>query len=189
MTALDEHVLRIYMNDQLAAGVLWRELAWRAQRNNDGSELGDALARVAAITTEDVETFRAMMDRLHLRRNPAKIGIAVMAERVGRLKLNGHLRTYSPLSRFVELDTLLMGVVGKRILWKNLGDFAGLRSRLPDVDFDELLERAQAQIDLLEPFHAAAAREAFNRPRFAQHSRRVPHRHRSQTPDERAPGT
>jgi hypothetical protein len=152
--------LRIYMNDQLAAGILWRELAWRAQRNNEGSELGEALARVAAITTEDVETFGAMMKRLRLRRNPAKVGATIAAERIGRLKLNGHLRTYSPLSRFVELDTLLIGIVGKKILWKNLGDFAGLRTRLPDVDFDELLDRAQTQIDLLEPFHEAAAREA-----------------------------
>ncbi len=154
--------LRIYMNDQLAAGVLWRELAWRAQRNNDGSPLGDALTRVATITTEDVETFRAMMGRLGLRENPAKVRLAIAGERIGRLKPNGHLRTFSPLSRFVELDTLLIGVAGKKILWRNLGDHADLRNRLPDVDFDELLARAQTQIDLIEPFHAAAAREALS---------------------------
>jgi hypothetical protein len=50
--------------------------------------------------------------------------------------------------------------VGKKILWKDLGDLADLRTRLPDVDFDELLERAQEQIDLIEPFHAEAGREA-----------------------------
>ena len=152
--------LRIYMNDQLAAGVLWRELAWRAQRNNEGTDLGEALERVATITTEDVETFAQMMDRLGLRRNRAKIAAAMAAERLGRLKLNGHLRDHSPLSRFVELDALLIGVVGKKLLWRNLGDMAGLRRRLPDFDFDRLLERAQTQVDLLEPFHAAAARDA-----------------------------
>ena len=153
--------LRIYMNDQLAAGVVWRELAWRAQRNNDGTELGETLAKVAAITTEDVDTFGTMMDRLGLRRNRLKIGLAITSERFGRLKLNGHFRTYSPLSRFLELDFLLMGVLGKKILWMNLGDLAGLRTRLPDFDFDHLLERAQTQVDLLQPFHAIAAREAF----------------------------
>lgn len=153
--------LRIYMNDQLAAGILWREFAWRAQRNNRGTPLGEALARVAQITTEDVERFVFMMDRLGLPRNRVKAGAAVVAERFSRLKLNGRLVSHSPLSRFVELDFLLMGVVGKKLLWKNLGDLAGLRTRLPDVDFDELLERAQTQIDLLQPFHAEAAREAF----------------------------
>jgi hypothetical protein len=152
--------LRIYRNDQLAAGVLWREAARRAQRNNDGTELGEALARVAAITAEDVDLFASLMRPLGLRRNAIKIGAAIVAERAGRLKLNGHLRRYSPLSRFVELDFLLMGVIGKQVLWRNLGDRAGLRAELPDVDFDELHRRAQTQIDLLEPFHTAAAREA-----------------------------
>ena len=157
---MNKQYLRIYMNDQLAAGILWRELAWRAQRNNDGTELGQALARVAAITTEDVETFSGMMDHLDLPRNRVKIGVAIMSERLGRLKFNGHFTAYSPLSRFVELDFLLMGVVGKKILWKNLAEFGGLRTRLQDVDFDHLVGRAQTQIDVLEPFHAAAAREA-----------------------------
>jgi hypothetical protein len=35
--------LGIYMNDQLALGTLWRELARRSQRNNSGTELGEAL--------------------------------------------------------------------------------------------------------------------------------------------------
>jgi hypothetical protein len=146
------------MNDQLAAGILWRDFARRAHRNNAGTELGEALARVAAITTEDVEMFVGLIQRLGLRRNPLKQRIAVMAERLGRLKLNGHLRSYSPLSRFAELDFLLMGVVGKKILWTNLADGAGLRARFEDVDFDRLLARAQTQIDLLEPFHADARR-------------------------------
>ena len=37
---------------------------------------------------------------------------------------------------------------------------AGLRERLPDVDFDHLIERAQRQRDDLEPFRARAAKEA-----------------------------
>jgi len=156
----DQH-LRIYMNDQLAAGVGWRELAWRAQRNNAGTPLGDTLARVAQITTEDVELFARMMRRLGFPQNRAKVAGAIAAERVGRLKLNGRLRSYSPLSRFVELDATLMGVMGKEPLWRNLGDHAGLRTRLPDVDFDRLLERARTQIELLRPHHEAAAREAF----------------------------
>ncbi len=151
--------LRIYMNDQLAAGVLWRELAWRAQRNNSGTALGDALARVATITTEDVELFESMMSRLGLRTNPLKVRLAILSERLGRIKLNGHLRSYSPLSRFAELDFLLVGIVGKKILWTNLAEHAGLRSRLPDLDFGRLTERAQTQIETIEPFHAQAARD------------------------------
>ncbi|HEU0127960.1 MAG TPA: hypothetical protein VFQ48_05065 [Pseudonocardiaceae bacterium] len=156
--------LGIYLNDQLASGVVWREVARRSQRNNSGMELGEVLARVAAGIAEDVETFQEIMRRLGIRRNPVKIGLVVGAERLGRLKLNGRLRTYSPLSRFAELEFLAMGIEGKKLLWATLRDLAGLGSRLPDVDFGELIERAERQRAELEPFRVRAGIEAFSVP-------------------------
>ena len=155
--------LAIYLNDQLALGVGWREVARRAQRENEGSELGDALARVATGIAEDVETFESLMRRLGVRISPVKPRLAVVAERVGRLKPNGRVRGYSPLSRFVELDFLVMGIEGKKILWANLRDLAGLPERLPDVDFEALIERAQRQRETLEPFRERAGRDALAR--------------------------
>ena len=152
--------LRIYMNDQLALGVVWREVARRSQRSNRGTDVGEALARVATGIAEDVATFERLMERLGLPRNRFKIAAALAAERVGRLKLNGRLRNYSPLSRFVELDFLAMGIDGKKLLWANLRDLAGLGARLPDVDFDGLIERAERQRAELEPFRARAGAEA-----------------------------
>jgi hypothetical protein len=159
-----DRYLRIYMNDQLALGVAWREVARRAQGQNEGTELGRALARVATGIAEDVETFEEMMERLGLGRDRVKPLLAMAAERLGRLKLNGRLRGYSPLSRFVELDFLAMGIEGKKILWANLRDFAGLRTRLPDVDFDGLIERAARQRAELEPFRGQSGGEAFTAP-------------------------
>jgi len=156
---MDNRLLGIYLNDQLAAGVLWRETARRAQRNNDGSDLGHALAQVAAIA-EDVATFEQIMQRLGVRRNPVKTALATAAERAGRLKLNGRLTSYSPLSRFAELDLLTYGIEGKKVLWQNLRDCARLGERLPDVDFDELIARAQRQRDEIEPFRLAAGAAA-----------------------------
>jgi hypothetical protein len=157
---MDNRYLGIYLNDQLAAGVMWRETARRAQRSNDGSDLGDALARVARAITDDIGTFEAIMARLGVRKNPAKTALAVVAERGGRLKLNGRLTGYSPLSRFVELDFLAYGIEGKKILWQNLRDCARLGERLPDVDFDALIARAQAQRDEIEPFRLSAGAAA-----------------------------
>jgi hypothetical protein len=157
--AVDEF-LGIYMNDQLALGTFWRELARRSQRNNSGTELGDALARVSTGIAEDVDTFQQIMHRLGIPINHIKMGLAVVAERLGRLKLNGRLGGYSPLSRFVELDVLAMGIDGKMLLWTTLRDLAGLASALPDIDFDDLIERAQRQRADLEPFRAHAGTEA-----------------------------
>jgi hypothetical protein len=154
--------LGIYLNDQLALGMLWREMARRSQRNNSGTELSEALARVSAGIAEDVETFQGIMRRLGIPMNPLKIGLAVGAERLGRLKLNGRLGSYSPLSRFMELDFLAMGIEGKKLLWTTLRDLAGLASHLPDVDFDGLIGRAERQRADLEPFRVRAGTEALD---------------------------
>lgn len=153
--------LGIYLKDQLALGIGWRELARRAARNNKGTELGAALERVATGIAEDIETFRGVMRDLGISQNPVKNVVVMAAERVGRLKPNGKLRSYSPLSRFEELEFLAMGIDGKKQLWTTLRDLAGLAARLPEVDFDALIDRAAAQREDLEPYRAAAGTEAF----------------------------
>jgi hypothetical protein len=86
--------------------------------------------------------------------------LALVAERVGRLKPNGQLRGYSPLSRFLELESLALGLDGKKLLWANVRDFANGGDQLVDIDFDALIERAARQREELEPFRVAAGREA-----------------------------
>ncbi|WP_336873934.1 hypothetical protein [Rhodococcus qingshengii] len=153
--------LRIYLNDQLALGLLWRELARRAQRKNNGTDLGEALTCVCAGITEDVATFRRLMGALGMPANPVKLALVVAAERVGRLKLNGRLRGYSPLSRFIEVEFLVMGIEGKKQLWTTLRDIAELETRLPNIDFEELIARAERQREELEPFRTRTGKEAF----------------------------
>ena len=121
---------------------------------------GRALAHVAAEIAEDIDTFERLMERLGLERSRVKPRLAIATERLTRLKLNGRLLAYSPLSRFVELDFLVMGIEGKKILWANLADLANLCERLPDVDFDALIERADKQLAELEPVRCAAGRDA-----------------------------
>jgi hypothetical protein len=99
------------------------------------------------------------MDRLGFARSAAKTLAATAAERMGRFKPNGQLRGYSPLSRFEELDFLTMGLAGKRQLWATLRDLAALGERVPDVDFDALIDRAERQRTMLEPFRQQAGRE------------------------------
>lgn len=152
--------LNTYLNDQLALGVGWRELARRAASAEEPGPLRSDLERVAGEIAEDVRTFEALMDRLGVARSRVKPALAIAGERAGRLKPNGHLRTRSPLSRFLELDALVMGLDGKVTLWANLRDLAGLGERLGDVDFDALAERARAQRATLTPHHAAAGAAA-----------------------------
>jgi hypothetical protein len=95
--------LGIYMNDQLASGSSSAR-SRRAARANAGTESGRAVAHVAAEIAEDIDTFERLMERLGLKRSRVKPRLAIATERLTRLKLNGRLLAYSPLSRFVELD-------------------------------------------------------------------------------------
>jgi hypothetical protein len=83
---------------------------------------------------------------------------ALVTERAGRLKLNGSLFSYSPLSRLVELEGLALGVTGKLGLWRALREVGD--PRLAEFDLAALAERAEAQRDGLELQRLEAARLA-----------------------------
>lgn len=153
-------LLAIYLNDQLALGVAGRELARRTERENAGTQLGAFLQRLTHEVTEDVDTLERIMERLDLPRSSVKRPLALVAERVARLKPNGRLRGYSPLSRLLELESLALGLEGKKVLWSNLRDLPGVSDRLDDVDFEALIERAGRQRDELEPYRVEAGRVA-----------------------------
>jgi NADH dehydrogenase/NADH:ubiquinone oxidoreductase subunit G len=82
-----------------------------------------------------------------------------VAEKLGRLKLNGRLRGYSPLSRLLELEGLLIGITGKIALWKTLealDDVKGL-----EIDFEQLAARAAEQRSAVEDLHRLAGSSSF----------------------------
>ncbi len=149
-------LLAIYLNDHLAGATLGVELARRLRGSNeDDPEFGPALAEICAEIEADRETLEAAMDRLGVSRSKLKPLGAVVGERLGRLKLNGQLRGYSPLSRLDELELLQLGVAGKRRLWRALEHtHAG---ELPGFELGALAERATEQLRQLETLHLKAA--------------------------------
>ena len=158
---MDRKLLRIYLQDHLAGSTGGGELARRARGANEGTAYGDPLAELADDIDADRRSLESIMDDLGFGADRAKnLGFWV-AEKAGRLKLNGRLTGYSPLSRVVELEGLVTGVNGKRSLWLNLIEVAG---DVPEFDADRLQrlrERAEQQLETLHELRARAAREAF----------------------------
>jgi hypothetical protein len=85
------------------------ELSRRAAAENQGTALGDFLQVLYAEIVDDRRTLRAVMNALGIDASPVKPAGAWLLERAGRLKLNGQLRGYSPLSPLVELEVLRPG--------------------------------------------------------------------------------
>lgn len=149
-------LLAIYLNDHLAGATLGTELARRLRTSNEGDPaFGPELAEICAEIEADRETLLAVMEELDIGPSKLKPLAAVLAERLGRLKLNGQLRGYSPLSRLDELEVLQLGVTGKHRLWRALDHtHAG---DLPGFDLGALAERATGQLRRLEALHLKAA--------------------------------
>lgn len=151
--------LAIYLNDHLAGATLGRELSKRALGSNRGAPLGEFLESLHDEIVEDRETLLEVMAAAGAAKDPLKQSAALLGERVGRLKPNGRLLGYSPLSRIVELEGLTLGVRGKLSLWELLGEAGD--PRLSGFDFDALAARAQRQLDGLTPERIDAGRIAF----------------------------
>jgi hypothetical protein len=152
-------LLAIYLNDHLAGAMAGVELARRARGSNEGTDLGDYLTGLVEAVEADREALLRIMDRLEVRADPIKRTLGWAAEKVGRLKPNGQLVGYSPLSRLVELEGLHAGVSGKLSLWQVLDATAG--AELTDFDLTGLAARAREQLEQLERFRLEAARTAF----------------------------
>jgi hypothetical protein len=153
--------LSIYLADHYAGSTFGVELARRARAQNEGSSYGDFLAQLAAEIEEDRAELAAIMNGLGVRRDPLKLGVAWAGEKAGRLKPNGRLRGYAPLSRLLELEGLVAGVSGKLALWRALGELAATDSRLDQAQLDRLADRAQRQLTGLRAQQRRAARVAF----------------------------
>ena len=161
MSEREDRLLQIYLTDHLAAAVAGLALARRSARSNAGNETGLFLRRLAAEIDQDQQTLRRVVSRLGFQRSTLKELVARTGEKLGRLKLNGQVRGYSPLSRLVELETLSVGIAGKLALWRSLQQLPDAAHRLAGVDLEELVERAQQQQREVEEHRIAAARTAF----------------------------
>jgi hypothetical protein len=152
--------LPIYLNDHLTASTFALELAGRAARANRGSELGSFLAGLKLDIESDRRTLEEIMASLDVAKDPLKRPVAWIAEKLGRLKLNGELLHHSPLSRTVELELLSIGIEGKRLLWLALMQTHG--DRIGATRLTELVARAEEQRAGVERHRLETARQALS---------------------------
>jgi hypothetical protein len=154
-------LLGIYLNDHLAGATGGAELARRAAAARRGGPAGDALRRFAAEVAADRAALLDIMATLGIPVRAYKAYAGWLGEKVGRLKLNGHLLTRSPLSSLEELELLCLGVTGKAAGWRTLRLLAEADPRLDRGRLDGLIARADSQLGLLEELRVRAARAAF----------------------------
>lgn len=152
-------LLNRYVRDHWALAGAGGALARRACRNNRNTPWGHQLDRVARDIADDDDQLDAIRHALGADGGRLRRVAAVGVERLARLKLNGRLLAYSPLSRVYEAEGLASGITAKRHLWLALGEAVG--PTCAGIDLGVLVERADDQLATVAGFHRWATAEAF----------------------------
>jgi hypothetical protein len=151
-------LLGVYLQDHHAGATTGVELARRAARANRGDAYGAELESIVAEIEQDMQSLERIMSTLGVKPDRRKDAAGWLGEKLGRLKRNGSWTSYSPLSRLVELEALMLGVRGKQGLWEALAETPAAATLAGELE--RLAERARDQFSRLEALRRRAAREA-----------------------------
>lgn len=158
----DEY-LGIYLNDHRAGEAVLVRLAGRILRSNRSTPWASDLSELHEAIRADAATLDEVAEAAGVTGGSIKRLAAIVGVGVGRLKLNGHLLTYSPLSRVLELEALIAALELKRSMWATLGELASGRPPLDVFDPTTMVDRASAQQEIVRPIQRWAASELANR--------------------------
>jgi hypothetical protein len=151
--------LGTYIHDHLAGASYAIDLVKAMQDHYAGQPLGDFSAEMYREITTDRDTLREIATRVGSSSSSPKEGVAWLAEKISRIKLQHS--DADGLGTFEALEFLELGIHGKLALWRALAEIAPGDSRLAGFDFDSLMSRAENQRIRVEEYRLAAAHTAF----------------------------
>jgi hypothetical protein len=152
--------LTIYLNDHRAGAAAGTAVARRLWRKNRSGPWESQLKELHKAIDADRATLDAV--RRAVGATGGELGrlAALTFERASRLKPNGRLVGYSPLSRVLELEMLISGVQSKLRLWRALHLTTATHPDLGPFDFVALAEQAAEQLETLSQIHEWAVTQA-----------------------------
>lgn len=153
--------LTIYLRNHEAAARAGCDLFRRTAANQRHKPYADELRQLASEVEEDLNSLRDLMRRAGVR-SDLLLGSALrLAERVGRLKPNGHLFRRAPLSDLIEIEGLLVALHAKAAGWRALA--AAQQDHWSDsIGVEALIQRAEGQVDRLAAVHQSVAADVLS---------------------------
>ena len=150
-----------YLNDHLAGSISALELIAHWAEAHKGEPLGSFFVKTEREIKADQETLRDVMRTLGVEESKVRQAGAWVAEKVGRARLVIAGDEAGSLGLVLTLEGLLMGVSGKKLMWRALATL-----KLPGLNgynFEELQHRAEQQVEWVEAERISAVRQAFAR--------------------------
>jgi hypothetical protein len=148
-----------YLNDHLAGSVSALELIAHWVKVHKGEPLGSFFAETEREIKADQDTLRDVMRTLGVEESKMRQAGAWAAEKVGRARLMIAGDEQGSLGLVLTLEGLIMGVTGKKLLWRALA--ATKLPRLNSYNFEQLQGRAEQQVERIEAERISAVRQVF----------------------------
>ncbi|HXM15942.1 MAG TPA: hypothetical protein VN933_11920 [Candidatus Eremiobacteraceae bacterium] len=153
--ALMSDNLEAYLQDHLAGALHAIELLKAMRDHNAGHPVAEFAGRLLGEVERDRDALAALNERLGGSSGGPKEWGAWLTEKASRLKLKHG--TGDGLGTFEALEFLVLGIHGKRALWRALSHVTSCDPRLTEMDFSQLVARAEAQEAAVEEQRLAHA--------------------------------
>lgn len=157
---LDRYLLGLYLSDHFSGATVGLERMELMTHTNRDTPFHAELAELTEQLRGERELYRTLLDRLGVPRRRYRQVTTWLGEKAGRLKLNGRITQRSPMTAVLEAELMRSAVLGKIGGWQTLREHAD-EIGLSREQFTELIERAEAQIEMLDRLHAYARERAF----------------------------
>jgi hypothetical protein len=148
-----------YLNDHLAGSVGALELLEHWKHVHEGKRLGVFFSEMEAEIRSDQHTLQNVMRSLEIDESNVRKAGAWAAEKAGRARVMIAGDEPGSLGLVLTLEGLVMGVTGKKLMWRGLA--ANEFPQLNGYDFEELQCRAEMQIERIEAERIRAVAQAF----------------------------
>lgn len=145
--------LSIYLQHHLAGSKTGVDLFTRVSKNHPDHKVRQTVEGLVPQIENERDFLMELMNKLDISYPVFQEGVAFIGEKLGRLKLNGEVVSRSPLSDLLEIEALTDAVYAKRQGWQVLKTYGEEDSRIDTDLIQELIFRANRQIDQLTALH------------------------------------
>jgi len=153
--------LHDYLNDHLAGSVAALELLDRLVKACEGKALERFFRDLRSDIHDDQEQLKELIAKLGAEESTIRKAGAWFAEKLPRPTID--LGDDSEIGLYLALETLLLGITGKRSLWRGLQSASRTVPELARLDYSGLEKRAIEQCERVEARRLELARTVFKK--------------------------
>ena len=157
---MGNEILATYLTDHLAGSVVAIELLDHLRDLSKGTERQRLFASLQAEIEEDQTVLKELLGGVGGEESWMRNAAGWLSEKVVEAKLKLDDSGSGELRLLEALETLALGILGKRALWRALGVVGDLVPQIQRLDLGKLERRAQDQHDRVETERLKVARAA-----------------------------